>query len=148
MANICKSYRKEKNRERYLRVRDDMLASKAEQYKNDPDKFLSRAKNQSIEKQKAWRKKWADNNKATLNARNAKRRAIKLSATPSWLTLEDIENIRILYREASNMSNEFQKFHVDHIVPLLGNNVCGLHVPWNLQILPAETNLRKSNKNP
>lgn len=77
----------------------------------------------------------------------AKRRAVKLSATPSWLTEDDdfifneVYTMRNLRSEATGVEH-----HVDHIIPLQGENVCGLHVWWNLQLLPASENISKSNK--
>jgi len=68
-------------------------------------------------------------------------------ATPKWLTLEqkrDIENIYWLAKDLQSVSG--QTYHVDHIVPLKGQNVCGLHVPWNLQVLPSDINMSKGNK--
>jgi hypothetical protein len=92
-------------------------------------------------------KKWAANNKDMVNARAAKRRAIKLKALPKWLTKEELEQIKELYLIAEMFKlYTGEEYHVDHIVPLQGENVCGLHVPWNLQVIPAKENLSKSNK--
>lgn len=92
-------------------------------------------------------KKWAMSNKEMINTRAAKRRAQGLNATPSWLTKEHHEQIAELY-EICRMFKLYtgEEYHVDHIVPLQGESVCGLHVPWNLQVLPAKENLIKSNK--
>lgn len=79
----------------------------------------------------------------------AKRRASKLKATPSWLTDYDWEMIRWTYSAAKVAEEHYgEPYHVDHIIPLQGENVCGLHVPWNLQVITAKDNLSKSNSLP
>lgn len=73
-------------------------------------------------------------------AKRARRVARKLHATPVWLTKTHLLEIELIHAEASHSG-----LHVDHIVPLQGRNVCGLHVPWNLQLLTQAENSRKSN---
>ena len=60
-------------------------------------------------------------------------------ATPPWLTPEMIAEMKSIYERAG------QGQHVDHIVPLTNKIVCGLHVPWNLQVISEKENLTKSN---
>lgn len=86
-------------------------------------------------------------NRGTINANKMVYIASKINATPLWLSKEHKLQIRAIYDKSVHLSNETGvSHHVDHIVPLKGKNVCGLHVPWNLQILTAFENMTKGNK--
>ena len=88
--------------------------------------------------------------KAKHAATAAKYRAAKLQRTPKWLTPEDYKKIQIFYDEAARLTQETgTEYHVDHIIPLQGENVSGLHVPENLQVLIGpgpDGNCSKNNK--
>lgn len=76
-----------------------------------------------------------------INALGSKRRAQKLNATPKWLTVAQLRAMESYYVLGRAIG-----YHVDHRVPLAGKNVCGLHVPWNLQLLHPVENLAKKNQ--
>lgn len=78
-------------------------------------------------------------------AEKARREAAKIQAAPAWC---DRAAVRQIYTAARthNALNPYNVVHVDHIVPLRSPLVCGLHVPWNLQLLPADENIAKSNQ--
>jgi len=100
-----------------------------------------------IKQNKEQSKKYRFDNKEHINAYNMKRKAAKLKRTPSWLTKQDYNNIKDYYKLAKIKEQETGiKYHVDHIIPLQGKLVCGLHVPTNLQVITATENLSKSNK--
>ena len=64
-------------------------------------------------------------------------------ATPPWAIADDI---RMYYEVADVLSRGGVKFHVDHMLPVRGKTVCGLHVQDNLQVIPALQNWRKGNR--
>lgn len=73
----------------------------------------------------------------------ARQRTRKLSATPSWV---DWKMIFAYYKMAGALTQlTGVRYSVDHIMPLAGENACGLHVPWNLQVMPLSINIAKSN---
>lgn len=77
---------------------------------------------------------------STLDMRYIKQRY----ATPKWVTPADLKPF---YELAAKLTAEHGvEYHVDHIVPIQGENVCGLHAPCNLRVIPASENLSKSNK--
>jgi hypothetical protein len=76
------------------------------------------------------------NNKLYYNLKSLHRRKEIVNRIPKWANLE---KIREIYK------NRKKGYHVDHIIPLQGKNVCGLHVENNLQYLKARDNLSKGN---
>jgi hypothetical protein len=73
--------------------------------------------------------------------------ASKLQRTPEWLTEDDHWMIEQAYDIAVKRTKATGvMFHVDHIVPLQGASVSGLHVPWNLQVITEVENKRKGNR--
>ena len=69
------------------------------------------------------------------------------NATPAWITKEQKLAMRQLYLQAQQMTQiTGERYVVDHIIPLISDEVCGLHVPWNLRVITQEENLKKSNK--
>jgi hypothetical protein len=135
----------------YEQINKDRIHTYQKLYReNNKDKLSVKGKDyyednkiKVIKRQKNYR----EENKDKLAAKSAKRRASKIQATPIWLTSENFAQIEELYTIAQMFKlYTGQEYHVDHIVPLRGHKVCGLHVPWNLQVLPAKENMVKSNK--
>lgn len=93
------------------------------------------------------KKIYRSRNKHTINANASKRRAAHLQRVPRWLSDFDKLKIKCIYSIASMLSRENKEsWVVDHIIPLQGKLVSGLHVPSNLQVMRARENESKSNK--
>jgi len=113
--------------------------NKAHMKRNRADKYDAYSK--------AYRAKNRQRVQALQTARNAKYKAAKKQSTPPWLTAKDFEKILVRYLEAACMSRVSGVPHeVDHIVPLQGVDVCGLHVPWNLRVITKSFNASKQNR--
>jgi hypothetical protein len=89
------------------------------------------------EKQAIYKKKYKQNNKDKCNYLSSQRRAAKMQAIPPWFEKDLVATVYLKAQEWG--------FDVDHIVPLQGKTVCGLHCWSNLQLLDPEINARKSN---
>ena len=92
-------------------------------------------------------KLWKVANPDKMQAIDARRRAAKLNRTPVWLTEDDFWMMEQAYDMAQKRTRIFGfSWHVDHIIPLQGKLVSGLHVPHNIRVVPAKENLRKGNR--
>jgi hypothetical protein len=121
--------------------------AKREYYERNREAVVARAQARSDAAKNAYKQKYKEANPDMYKEMVSLRRRRFRQATPKWLTAEQRMEIRLKYRLAIELSRATGIRHaVDHIVPLQGEEVCGLHVSWNLQVIPQAENLKKSNK--
>lgn len=118
--------------------RKDRMSGMKEYYEENKEEMLLDMKIYRDEN-KSWQK-FKENHPESYKAHLLSHRKRLKSATPKCLSKQHKSEIYKIYQ------NRPEGYHVDHIVPLKGKDVCGLHVPWNLQHLPAIENLKWSNK--
>jgi len=93
------------------------------------------------------KKTYRQNNKGKVNALVSARKKVVRQRTPAWLSDFDKLKIKCMYQIAAMLTRENNEpWHVDHIIPLQGKLVSGLHVPANLQVMRGSENVRKKNK--
>lgn len=123
------------------------LAAKRRYYETNKELVAARASATPRDKKREYQRKHKAENPETYKALTSLRRRRHRDATPPWLTKEQKRSIRELYLHAMRMSETTgERYVVDHIVPLQGETVSGLHVPWNLRVITQVENLAKSNK--
>jgi hypothetical protein len=161
MEDKIKEYKKQwalKNKEKIQKK------SKEHYEKNKAKKieYQRQWREENREKHRAYSRQWQQENKEKAKERliqwykdhpgmrafySSTRKKHIYQATPSWLTEFDYTQIKCIYQVCSLRNNESDdSWHVDHVVPIRGKTVCGLHVPWNLRVITAKENMTKSNK--
>lgn len=127
---------------------DPMLIAKCRAYRTEnPEKFraaVARWADKNRDRMLASMKAYREANRPYFNAKAAERRAQRLNATPKWANQFFISEIYALARLRTKLTGI--PWEVDHIVPLVSKLVCGLHVEFNLAVIPKSVNKAKNNR--
>jgi 5-methylcytosine-specific restriction endonuclease McrA len=116
-------------------------------YERNRDAVIARAFDRPTGEKSAAKRKYKQANPDLYKELVSVRRRRFRDATPKWLSAEQKMEIRLKYRLAIELSRSTGVRHaVDHVIPLQGEDVCGLHVPWNMEVITQEENLKKYNK--
>ena len=121
--------------------------AKRDYYGRNKETVIARAQGRPDAAKNQYKQKYKEANPELYRELVSLRRRRFRQATPKWLSAEQKMEIRLKYRLAIELSRATGIRHaVDHEIPLQGDDVCGLHVPWNLRVITQEENLKKSNK--
>ena len=116
-------------------------------YQKNREAVIARAAARPRNEVRQYKDRHKEKNPEYYKALTSVRKRRHRSATPPWVTKEQKLAMRKVYLEAQRLTKlAGVRYVVDHIVPLINPDVCGLHVPWNLQVMTQEENLKKSNK--
>lgn len=132
----------EKMKMNYLSNKELRIARQKNYYHHNKD-VAKTYRQENKERLAEYRKSYQQSNKSYFNAHNANRKALKIKATPSWIDQQAVDG---MYDLASLFNDVGLDLHVDHIVPLNSDKVCGLHCEANLQLLSSSDNISKGNR--
>jgi|688.fasta_scaffold625812_1 hypothetical protein len=145
-----KSYSKVRRAAYYARTRESSILKTKLWREQNPEKKVQFRKAEYLvnaEAAKEAARKYRAQYPAKTNAWSRKHQLSKRMQTPKWLTQDDHWMIEQAYELAALRTKLFGfSWQVDHIVPLQGKLVSGLHTPYNLQVIPAKHNQSKSNQ--
>ena len=128
----AKYFQKNKEEIYAYRKKEEVVSKRKKYLKNNEEKIAAQSR------------EWKQSNRGSVRSHRAKRRAAIKQATVPWA---DMKAIKEIYKEAVRLSDESEiQYEVDHIIPLTGVDVCGLHCEGNLQILTTKENGSKYNK--
>lgn len=152
--------RDDQSTERFKAKKKEWLGNNLEKVRAQQKRYFDKNKPKRLRALKDWRASNPERARERMRAyqkahpevfasaaANARARAVQ--ATPPWAWSLHCKEFERIYRKCARMTKITGiPHHVDHIYPLAGKTSCGLHVPWNLQVIPAAQNMRKYNSEP
>jgi 5-methylcytosine-specific restriction endonuclease McrA len=166
---MSKEYALVYNREYRIKNRERLIALQREKYVANRERLIQEAiarhrlrpwiaeasRKRNLERNRIKKREWWNSPSGIkykkdfawkIAAAKSAHKALKTMAMPNWVDKNEIAKIYMECRRLTILTGI--PHHVDHIYPLHHKRMCGLHVPWNLQILTAHANMAKGNRIP